>query len=54
MNGVLKLNETKIELDSLLVNCEINLMNLIRLWLDDKLLQYKCANDRLISLNKFV
>ena len=51
---ILNLIEIKNKLYSLLVNYETDLMSLIRLWLETKLLQqllqYICANDGLFSL----
>ena len=52
--GVLNLDKIKNKLYSLLVNCETNLMSIIRIWLDTKLLQYACSNDGLIRLIRFV
>ena len=46
MYEVLNLDEIKNELYSLFVNCETNL---IRIWLDTKLLQYTYSNDELLS-----
>ena len=54
MHGILNLNEIKNKLHNLLVNWKTNLMSPIRLWVDTKLLQYICANDGLISINKFI
>ena len=51
---VLNLDKIKNKLHSLLLNCETNLISLIRLWLDNKLVQYTCANNELISFNKFI
>ena len=39
MHEVLNVDEMKNKLHILFVNCETNLMNLIRLWVDTKLLQ---------------
>ena len=54
MHGILNLDEIKNKLHNLVVNWKTNLMSLIRLWVDTKLLQYICANDGLISINKFI
>ena len=54
MYEVLNLDEIKNELYSLLVNCETNLMSLIKIWLDTKLLQYIYSTDELIRLIRFV
>ena len=54
MHEVVNLDKIKNELHYLFVNYETNLMSLIRLQLDTKLLQDTCSNNRLIRLIRFI